>query len=460
VTDDGRRPDQYERPKAKLTDAMVKNYKPLSDRRRVIYDHGAESLYLVVAPTGRKSWLMRFRRPDGRIGKIVLGRLDNSGHELEGDPEIGEALSLKGARALANKVHRERRRRDVVADYKAQKHRLRAAIAEGQANAFAHQVKKFIAEHARAKNRHWDKTARVLGLEYGEADDGPTVIKGSLADRWGEKDVRAIDAHDCFAAIDEARRHAIPGLERRNAHLSEARARSVAAALSKLFGWLVEHRRVATNPVAGLKVEASRKRDRVLTDAEVVKFWGAVSALRAELGAPLKLLLLTGQRLSEVTGMRRNELSADSATWSIPGSRTKNKKPHVVPLAPAVRDLIASLPRIEGDLVFTTTGTAPVNLGSKIKHQLDRTMGNPPPWRLHDLRRTAVTGMAELGVEPHVIELVVNHLSGTRGGVAGIYNRSEMMAERRAALERWAAHVHGLVTGAKAKVVTLKRSVP
>ena len=192
----------------------------------------------------------------------------------------------------------------------------------------------------------------------------------------------------------------------------------------------------------------------MLTDAEIAKFWAAAAAERVQFSAVLKLLLLTGCRLNEVAGMRRSELSDDGATWTIPGTRTKNRRVHIVPLPPLARELIASVCG-NGELVFTTDGKSPVRVGSKIKQRLDKAM-KIPPWRLHDLRRTAVTGMAELGIRPDVIELVVNHVSGVRGGIAGVYNRSELLPERRVALERWAAHIENLVTGRAGKLVPLR----
>lgn len=177
------------------------------------------------------------------------------------------------------------------------------------------------------------------------------------------------------------------------------------------------------------------------------KFWAAAGEERAEFAAPLRLLLLTGQRLAEVTGMRRSELSEDLGTWTIPKERTKNKREHVVPLPPMARELISSVAELSSEFVFSTDGRCPVNLGSRIKGRLDRAMATAQKWRIHDLRRTAVTGMVEASVPPHVVELVVNHAGGARAGVAGTYNRSEMLDERRAALEKWAAKVEGIVSG-------------
>jgi integrase len=153
--------------------------------------------------------------------------------------------------------------------------------------------------------------------------------------------------------------------------------------------------------------------------------------------------------------MQRAELSDDGTIWNIPGSRTKNRKPHTVPLPPLARQILASVVG-EGGFVFTTTGDSPVSIGSKIKGRLDEAMAIPP-WRLHDLRRTAATGMAEIGIPPHIVEAALNHVSGARAGVAGTYNRAAYAPEKKAALERWADHIAGLVSGRAAKVVPIRK---
>jgi integrase len=181
-------------------------------------------------------------------------------------------------------------------------------------------------------------------------------------------------------------------------------------------------------------------------------FWRATDSERTPVGAALKILLLTG----EVNEMRREELSDDCATWTIPGSRTKNGREHVVPLPPLARDVLASIPG-KGSYIFSANGRQPVALGSVAKSNIDRAMG-VSDWVLHDLRRTFVTGLAELGVRPDVIELSVNHVSGHRGGIAGVYNKSELLPERRAALERWSSHIEGLLSGKAAKVLPLLRA--
>jgi integrase len=206
-----------------------------------------------------------------------------------------------------------------------------------------------------------------------------------------------------------------------------------------------------------------------LEDAEIVLFWSAAEKLNAPFGAMCKLLLLTGARLREVAGMRRAELSADGATWLVPGTRTKNGKPLNVPLPPLAREILASVQQVAGKpgYVFTTTGTTPVSGFSKTKRRLDELMAEAaaetdeeeiPAWRLHDLRRTCATGMANIGVPPHIVEACINHISGAKAGVAGVYNRAEYGPEKKAALERWANYVAELVSGERtATLVPFRR---
>ena len=425
---------------AKLTDAAVHRYKP-GKKRRIIRDEGAESLFLAIQPSGHKAWLMRFRGPTGKPQKMVLGPL-HTAKETPGHPVIGEPLTLAGARLLAAQVQRERKQgHDPVADHKARKHRARVEVEDRAATTFAAVGCRFLDEHARVETRRWRETAKLLGFEY----DG-TIIKGGLAERWAAKPVRSIDGHIIWAEIDAASR------------IASGRARALFAALSSMFGWMQRHRLVETNPCAGVhRPPGPAERERVLSKDEVRRFWTACEALGTPFGPLFRLLLLTGCRLREVADMRHDEVR-DDGTWLIPSSRTKNRRPHIVPLPPLARDLLTSVPRIEGcSFVFSTTGTSPVSGWSKIKARLDTLMGATEPWRLHDLRRTGVTGMSELGIAPHVVELVVNHISGHRAGVAGIYNRSELLPERKAALERWAAQVEGIVSGQPGKIVPMRR---
>jgi len=439
-----------------LTAAAVKKYAPHPGQRRIIRDAGARSLFLVITPSGHKSWLMRFRTTGGRIGKLVLGPVDLSGRELTGDPAVGQPLTLAAARQLAAEVLRQRALgHDPVADHKARKLRQRAAVQEAASNTFGAAAQDFITKYSRQRVRRWKEQARLLGLQ--PTAESLEVIPGGLAARWADKALAQIDGHDIHQLVAETRERGAPGLERRSDGPTETRARAMLTTLSRMFRWLVQHRRVETNPCIGVhRPEASKARERVLTNAEIKAFWQATDGkeIRPQFGVVLKLLLLTGCRLNEIAALRWEELGADGTQINLPGTRTKNHRPHVVPLAPLAQTIIAAVPKIDScAYVFTTNGKAPVAIGSKIKNRLDTEM-KIPAWRIHDLRRTAVTGMAELGIRPDVIELCVNHVSGTRGGIAGVYNRSELLPERRLALERWAVQVQG-ISGKPAKVVQL-----
>jgi integrase len=404
-----------------LTAVAVAKTKPASTRRE-IPDGGCRGLYLVIQPkSGARSWALRYRRPDGRPAKLVLGTVfDIADREPDTAPVVGGHHTLAMARRLATALRHEiAQGRDPAADHLAEKRRRNIAATERP-------------------------TA-----------DGLEVIRGGLSDRWADKPLAEINSHDIYSLVDETRRRGAPGLAHRADGPAEGQARHMRSVLSTMFGWLVEHRRLETNPVAGVRrPDTPRSRDRVLTSDEIVKFWRATDAIGQPFGPAAKLLLLTGCRLAEVGRMTRAELSDDGA-WSIPASRTKNRRPHLVPFSTTARDILAGM--VEGGpYIFSTTGRTPISGWSRAKARLDAAMG-VTGWRLHDLRRTFVTHLAELGVRPDVIELAVNHVSGLRGGVAGVYNRSELLPERRAAMQRWADHVAGLVSGKAAKVTPLRR---
>ena len=464
-----------------LTTVAVAKY-AAQTKRREIPDSKAPGLYLIIQPkpSGAKGWAVRFRRPDGRPAKLTLGRVDLSDAETADEPTLGGALTLRQARELANQIDRKRARGiDVVEEHKASKRRQRLAAEERNASGFATAVREFFTDHKtkwHTRPRRWRGDARLLGLAYPPGCDPaqaePEVIAGSLAANWAERDVREIDGHDIHTVVDEARRHGIPGLPRRNGGTSESRGRKMHAALSGLFRWLLQRRKVTTNPCVGVwRPSAPPDRERLLSEAEVRWFWRACEQLAPSFGASLKLLLLTGCRLNEVAAMRRGELSKDGATWTVPGERTKNHRTHFMFLPPLAREIIATMPRVEGAFVFSTTGRSPISGWSKTKAQLDKLMlavareGAEsdsaevaiPRWTIHDLRRTCASGMQRLGVRVEVTERCLNHLSGSYQGIVGTYQRDPMLDERREALQRWADHVAGLVSDSSSNVVTLRK---
>jgi integrase len=219
-------------------------------------------------------------------------------------------------------------------------------------------------------------------------------------------------------------------------------ANRVRATLSALFAWALKEGLVDSNPTVATNSFAEQPRDRVLTGGELRAIWNALP--QSHYGAILKLLMLTGQRLTEIADLRWSEIDFDKGVIRLPRERVKNNRPHEIPISAWVREILEAQARREGrDFVFGE-GSRGFHGWSAPKIRLDE-QTRITPWRLHDIRRSVATHMAELGVQPHVIEQILNHQSGHKRGVAGIYNRSTYANEMRRALDLWGAHVGGLV---------------
>ena len=227
--------------------------------------------------------------------------------------------------------------------------------------------------------------------------------------------------------------------------ISSNRAR---AYLSACLNFGIKEQIITRNVMSDIKaLKKEKPRERVLTPAELTSIW-SLSAPSTDYGAIVRLLVLTAQRREEVGGMRWNEIDLARRTWTLPGERTKNGKAHVVYLPTQAVEILERRRRIEGAVhVFGRDDTG-FSGWSKCKERLDKALGDSfAEWWLHDLRRTAVTGMCEIGTAPHIVEAIVNHISGHKAGVAGIYNKATYAKERAAASQNWADHVERMVSG-------------
>lgn len=267
--------------------------------------------------------------------------------------------------------------------------------------------------------------------------------------------------------MKEITRADISGLMDRMSEKPASR-RNAFAALRRMFRWAVNRGDLDVSPLRDMESPAApASRDRVLTDQELALAWRASAGLGYPFGPFVRLLILTGQRREEVAGLDWSELDREKALWTLPARRAKNDVVHDVPLSPAAVeqfDAIARENRASGGsaawprkgFVFSTTGQTRVSGFSAAKKRLDNlalslggNSGTPeaawgPTWRFHDLRRTFATGLQRLGVRFEVTEAVLNHVSGSRSGVAGVYQRHHWSGEKRAALEGWAEHVAAL----------------
>jgi integrase len=213
--------------------------------------------------------------------------------------------------------------------------------------------------------------------------------------------------------------------------------------LRKFFNEMVARDVIVTSPCNGLARPTAHEkaRERALTDIEIRDLWQALDQIDSPASAAIKVMLLTAQRRSEVADMTWAEIDGDQ--WMLPGARAKNGKSHMVPLAPLARGVIDSQPHVN-EFVFASRGGRIVNF-KRTKDRLDKLMQSREPWVIHDLRRTAATGMARLGVALPVIEKVLNHSSGSFRGVVGVYQRHDFAGEKRAALDAWGAYVADLI---------------
>jgi integrase len=226
------------------------------------------------------------------------------------------------------------------------------------------------------------------------------------------------------------------------------------SSLVKFLNWCAGEGLIDSNPAAFTNKNPETPRDRVLTLTELSTIWRVLPA--GDYGDILKLLMLTGCRAREISDLQWGEIDLGRGVITLPPARTKNRRWHAIPLPPAARAILETRAPSARAFVFGT-GQGGFSGWSKAKLQLDALV-KIKPWVVHDLRRAVATGMGETGVQPHIIEAVLNHVSGHKAGVAGTYNRAAYETEKTTALARWAEHLMAAVEGRDTNVATLKRA--
>lgn len=427
-------------PKMKLTALAVARLTPPASGQVDYFDTTMPAFGVRVSLAGAKTYFV-MTRVAGKLTRLTIGKAkvndEDPGYSLKDAREkAGEWTELAGRgidpRQLKKQEHDENEERS--------------------RNTFKAVAERFMRQHVEAR------LAFSTTREYRRTLFGPDTAS------WANRPVTAISRADVRRVLDAQIERGSPTI-----------ANNTLAYLSKFFNWCAEKDLLELPPTDRMKKPSPKVvGERTLSEAEIVEVWQAFEAEGDSFRDLFKILLLTGQRRSEVGGMRRSELgglSTSQPTWEIPGSRTKNGRPHAVPLASLAVGIITALPVVgDGNLVFTTTGATPISGFSKAKERVDswiaekrKERGARPmaPWTLHDLRRTMVTMMNErLAIPPHVVEACVNHISGgAKAGVAGVYNKALYLTERREALGKWAAFVEGLVAEASAETITLSVGV-
>jgi integrase len=432
-------------PTIKLTQPAVEKLKPPVSGRIEYWDSQLPGFGLRISESGRKTWVAMYR-VGGKLIRETIGTvaiIDNVA-----DARDRARQSMQKAQAGISPIA-ERRTRE------------QAARTERLPDTFRAVAARYVQRYAmkNTKPSTWNELRRQL-----EVDVYPT---------WGERPIGSITRQDVAELLD--------GIADRG---SPVQANRTLARLKTLFRWALDQEVISADPTIRVrKVVKEAARDRVLLDKEIVYFWKGCEALGWPFGPMFRLLLLTAQRRDEVGGAKWQEIDLDKRLWTIPRERAKNDRAHEVHLSELALEIINELPKVSrscadgagselSPYLFTTTGEWPVSGFSKAKVRLDTYMleqlraeleaaGKDPDkacidgWILHDLRRTAATGMARLNIAPHVVDRILNHVSGTIRGVAAVYNRHAYLEERKSALEAWARYVESLVRPAPANVLPL-----
>ena len=382
-------------PKRALTDAAVKRLKPPSEGQVDNFDAGYPGLALRIGCGGTRTWVF-FTRVGTRLVR----------HRLGNYPAMTLAAARDAWRTAREQVQAGKPPRAATSRHK-------------------DSVEVVVAD--------WLKRDQAQNATH---DEVKAAFDKVIIPAWQGRLITSIDRRDVLDILDAAADRGKIG-----------RARKLHAFINRFTTWCVGRGILASNPMAGLpKHGEAVQRERKLSDAEIGKLWVAAEAIGWPFGPIVQLLLLTAARKSEIAELEWSELDDTEACIRLPGRRTKTDEPRVIPLAPEVWEIATAGPRIYGSkFVFTTTGETPVSGWSKAKAALDQHMRLNEPWRLHDLRRTTATGLERLGVALPVTEAVLGHVSGSKGGIVGVYQTHRYETEKREALGRWASHVLAIV---------------
>lgn len=410
-------------PKLHLTPMTIQSIKKDCTRQEFA-DTDVPGLYLIVQPSGKKGWAARYRF-NGKSHKKTLGAYPTVPLKAARDKmrEIA-ALLIEGKDPSPATE-------DLVEDFR-----------------FETIFEKFMTRYVAEKNSPATDRARR------------SMYNTCVFPEWKGRDVREIKRRHVADLLDT--------IMDRGTHVTANRVLSM---LKTFFYWCVDRGIIDTTPIARLQKPASEEtRERYLADDELRLVWQAAERVGYPYGTVTKALILCGQRKMEVGAALRSEFERDDdqrIVWVIPKTRTKNKKEMVVPLTPLLLATFDSAPKIgeNSNVFFTTDGTKPVNSYGDGKALIDGAMlaiqreeavarGENPAdveaidhWTFHDLRRTMTTRMAQLKVEPHVAEAMLNHISGTISGVALVYNRYRYYPEKREAMLKWEAYVRRVCLG-------------
>ena len=372
-------------PTRRLTDQAVRSLRP--DTRQVDYwDTSPKNFGVRVSPAGRKTFIVRYRTA-GRYRRMSLG--------------VYPTVALADARRHARQVLGEVASNEDPAQMRQDARR---------APSFEALAALYLEKHARVRKRSWRQDRRV--------------IENELLPKWRTSRASEIRRRDV--------RQLVEAIAERPAPIAANRIRAL---ISKIFNFGISREMVEFNPCAQLERPApERRRDRVLTDAEIRAFWTALDHEPPEMAAAFRLRLVTAQRGVEVHNMRWTDVDFDNRWWTVPASDAKNGLPHRVPLNALAIEILTGLRGRMGIVAAASIYVLVGARGPKQRAAVSNRLGLDD-FRGHDLRRTAASRMASAGVPRLVIGKVLNHVEQ---GVTAVYDRHGYDGEKRAALDIWA----------------------
>jgi integrase len=382
-------------PQIRMTKSSI-DALPTPEKDLVYWDDGCPGFGVKVTPKGRKVFIVLYRTAGAgsRLRKYTIGPYG--------------CITLHQAKIVAQKVFAAKLEgRDPAAEKREAKRRITA-------DCVSDLVESFIRQYV-SQRRSAPELSRLLRREVGAA--------------WGNRSIHEITKRNVIELAIAIVQRGAP-----------VAANKTLKVVKTFLRWCVGHGILDKSPADGVPLPTKEiARDRILSDQELARVIIAARKIGGPYGGIVEFLALTSQRREEVARATSVEFDIAQRIWTIPRVRTKNGKVHIVHLS---RQSLAVLRACEtrAPYVFSSAGTKPFPAFSRAKRRLDELSG-VTGWRLHDLRRTCVSGMARLGILPHVADKILNHQSGTISGVAAVYQRHEFLAERREALDRWADHI-------------------
>lgn len=392
----------------RFTDRTIKALKPRTTDRYEVFEDGRKGLGLRISPSGHKAFIFVYRR-QGRLTRVTLGTY----------PEMALAdahMELTRLRGMLRK-----------GTDPGETERL-AKLEEIRAPTVTQLCELYIERYAKPRKRSWREDERTLARD--------------VIPRWGHVKARDIVRRDVIALLDDIVDRGAP-----------IQANRTLACVSKMFNFAVERSILETSPCVRVMAPGREtRRDRVLSEEEIRILWGALDESPAAIA--LKLSLVTGQRKGEVLGMEWSEIDLASGWWNLPAEKVKNRLAHRVPLSALALELLNQAPRLSERFVFASrVGDRPMGKDG-IVYLMRRLALGVEHFVPHDLRRTAASHMAAMGISRLVLSKLLNHVET---GITAVYDRHSYDGEKRVALDAWGRKLETIIHGASSNVIAMTR---